>query len=141
TWGGVTSGSHHEVVIGAANAMLEPELSARELLAPGSSGASTGPSGVIRRQVIDAASDPSAWSRLSQNLDREHELAALLPPSWPQQPAASSAAPHEAQVAPVGTEANATTEPAGPRAMLNGKGAAKLIGIGPWSLSRWRGKT
>lgn len=72
TWGAIASASHHDVALGAAEAVLEP--------APAGGG-----SAVIRHEVIKAVADPVEWARLAENLQHEHKSASVLPQGDPPQ--------------------------------------------------------
>ena len=61
TWAGVSSGSYHQVLLGVANALLEP-----------------GP-GVMHGQILREAMSHRAWEQLAADLKHEFRLATVLP--------------------------------------------------------------
>ena len=62
-WGGVAADSHHDIVVCAANVLLD---GAR-------------PTDAIRDLVVAAVSNADDWDRLRRNLEKEYDRAALQP--------------------------------------------------------------
>jgi len=77
TWGSIASGSYHDVVFFAAAAVLE--LDETGAAQSGRTATPGGADGIIRRDVITAATDTKSWRRLAENLEHEYRSSSLLP--------------------------------------------------------------
>lgn len=84
-WAGIAPSSHHDVVTGAASALLEQPK----------------PSDTIAQQVLDSCGDREAWEQLKTNLRHEYRLVMSLPSEEVDHPASATTQAAPSPTSPV----------------------------------------